>query len=92
MKVVDTKTLKRMLSHARARGFNRQMHSATERMLDPDGKHVLTNAFDHGDGLNIRCGTVLCKMLEQTGPFVMVLDFTYDDFLAIPEFVEQETA
>jgi hypothetical protein len=91
MKVVDTSTLKRLVANARKAGLNRTMSKQVEKHLDPDGKHVLSQPMIHGDVQCIRCIIVLCKLKHREEPVQGQLDFTFDDFNALPEHKGDDT-
>lgn len=92
MKVVDTKTLKRMTQRARVLGYNRTLHLGVEKTLDPNGKHVLSHEFIHGDVQCLRCGCVLLKLRGYDKPVNCVLDLSIDDWNRIPEYKEESSS
>ena len=89
MKVVTTQHLKKMLARSRRLRYNRVMDKRFEKLLDPNGKHVLSQWFIHNDDVDcIRCGLALLKLKDKSDPYECALDFHFEDYTKLPEYTE----
>lgn len=91
MKVVDTFTLKKMIATARMKRFNRTVHTGVMKMLDPAGRHVLSQPIIHNDVQNVRCLCCLLKLVGRDEPLEVVLDFDIDQYNRLQDYEEPAT-
>lgn len=89
MKIIDTKTLKRLTQQARNHRLNRLLDGRDEVKLDPWGKHILSHALLHGDGDCIRCFACFLKLEGQKEPLECVLDIPVKEYNQLPEHGDQ---
>lgn len=91
IRVVNTTTLRRLMTAADTHDFNRRIDPSIP--LDPDGWHVLSLIlFDHNRGIGAAPGgdpihhrlSVLAKMVGTGNPASLTLDVTADDWNALP--------